>query len=456
MGIIMRKWIGKTAVAGCLAGICLSLSGCAAFDAVKDAMDSMGIQWEEERSEAEREREDLPRQESRPEASGQENAQEGEESSGESSFPEEDPATGENDADKPPQEEFSFTREESGHFAYDSLNEEEKVWYRNINRILGRMQEKQELSESGIEAGMDENHIDKIFQCVLNDHPEYFYVEGYTYTKFTRGSKLVKIEFSGTYSMELEAAKERHGQIQEAARELLAGISEDAGEYDKVKYVYETVIRSTGYDLNAPDNQNIYSVFVNRSSVCQGYAKAVQYLLNSLGMECTMVMGTVDTGEGHAWNLVKVDGSYYFVDATWGDASYQMEENEELGDGRTLPEINYDYLCVTTEQLLRTHTLGGVVPMPQCVSMEANYYVREGAYFTTYDADQVSRVFASAGESGRSDVTLKCDDLTTYRELNRILIEEQGIFEYLDSPDGVIAFAQNEKQLSMTFWMTNE
>ena len=56
-----------------------------------------------------------------------------------------------------------------------------------------------------------------------------------------------------------------------------------------------------------------------------------------------MVAGTVDTGEGHAWNLVKSSGNYYYVDATWGDAFYLVEEAG--GSADNLPQINYDYLC---------------------------------------------------------------------------------------------------------------
>ena len=175
-----------------------------------------------------------------------------------------------------------------------------------------------------------------------------------------------------------------------------------------------------------------------------------------------MVLGTVETGEGHAWNLVKVNGNYYYVDTTWGDVSYQMDDTpsgEEAGDGSgriAMPEINYDYLNVTTAELLRTHSIGGQVPMPLCVATEANYYVREGAYFTFYDREQMEALFRKTLEEGRADVTIKCADEPCYREVVEGLIDGQEIFRYLSDEEGRVAYAQNEKQLSLTFWVTNE
>lgn len=338
-------------------------------------------------------------------------------------------------------------------FAYQGLGEAEQLWYGNIAECLGTMGEQCRLDSAGMDAGLNETDIDRIFQCVLMDHPELFYVEGYTYTKYTRGEELVAIRFSGTYGMESEQVLLRQAEIDDAVQELLQGAANLSDDYDKVKYVYDTLIRNTEYDLTAPDNQNIYSVFVNGKSVCQGYAKAVQYLLERMGVACTLVQGSVDTGEGHAWNLVKVNGSFYYVDATWGDASYLSGDDTVNG---YVPEINYDYLCVTTQQLFRTHILANYVPMPACVDEKDNYYVREGALFTSYDREQMRALFQKFIAEGRPDITMKCSDEECFRQVMTALVDEQEIFDYLEEDNRTIAYTNNEKQLSMTFWVTNE
>lgn len=352
-------------------------------------------------------------------------------------------------------EEGSFLSETAYLYSYNCLTESGKLWYDDIAAILGNMQEEIKLSEAGLKAGLDETCIDKIFQCVLNDHPELFYVSGYTYTKYYRGEKVVAIEFSGKYEMNREEAMLRSREIEAAAQLILDGIDMQATEYDKVKYVYDTIVRGTDYNLESPDNQNIYSVFVGHSSVCQGYAKAAQYLLNRLGVPCTLVQGRVEAGQGHAWNLVKVDGSFYYMDVTWGDASYQTQDGTNVAGGQ-MPEINYDYFCITTAQLLNTHALEHCVPMPECVDMAASYYVRQGAYFESYDKEQLRQLFQRTLENGRMDVTVKCADADCYTEMQTALVDNQEIFDYLSDGKKSIAYASNEKQLSLTFWMTNQ
>ena len=401
--------------------------------------------------------------------------------------------------------EESFLMEEACSFARSSLRQEEQSWYDDMEQALGSFREKIQLNKASLErldASEVDEAVDRIFRCVLGDHPEIFYVDGYSCTKYMQGDKIVSVEFSGSYTMDQEAALGYRDAIEESAQAILAGIERDSGDYEKVKYVYETIVCGTDYDLEASDNQNIYSVFVNHRSVCQGYAKATQYLLNRLGVECTLVLGTVDTGEGHAWNLVKVDGDYYYVDTTWGDVSYQVDEqpsgetgqegaqeaagSEEPGgfgndgpdapadmDSETgedpaedpereesgnlsMPEINYDYLNVTTEELLRTHSIGGAVPMPLCTATRANYYVVEGAYFTSYDKEQMAALFQRASEEGKGDVNVKCADVECYQVIFQALIQNKEIFGYLSDREGGIAYAQNEKQLSLTFWVTNE
>lgn len=338
-------------------------------------------------------------------------------------------------------------KEQENAYSYGKLPEEEKQIYIEILWTL------QELRENVLLSGTDSERIRDIFQCVLNDHPEIFYVQGYTYTQYTLGNVLKKITFTGTYTLNKDEIVHAQEQINNYVNQCLAGLPESADDYEKVKYIYEYLIDHTEYDALAPDNQNICSVFLNGKSVCQGYAKATQYLLQQVGVPAALVLGRVAEGEGHAWNLAAIDGIWYYVDTTWGDASYQASGGMSSFPEKKIPTINYDYLCVTTEQLSKTHLIENVVEVPECTSLDANYYVREGLYITVLDEEQLKRIFKEGYEKGNTYVTLKCASETVYNQLQELLIDHQGIFRYLDCPDGVVSYTDNEEQYCMSFWL---
>ncbi len=322
--------------------------------------------------------------------------------------------------------------------------EEQKVYAEILSSLLG-------LEKETTLSTRDTSLIYKAFQCVMLDHPEIFYVDGYKYTEYSSDEMIEKIVFSGNYIYDIEEIRVRQEKIADVAAKIVDGAPDTTDEYEKVKYVYETIIRNTEYDTASVDNQNICSVFLNGRSVCQGYAKALQYLLREMGMDAGLVIGTVREGDGHAWNLVSVNDNWYYLDATWGDAFYLFGEGQKQQPQTAA--VNYDYLCVTTKQISQTHVMDMPVALPECTSLADNYYVREGLYFEQYDEARIQDLFAAALAEGKEIVTLKCSDSSVYEVVCTELLENQKIFDFIQTSEGSIAYTDNTEQFSITFWL---
>jgi len=331
-------------------------------------------------------------------------------------------------------------------YAYQLLPVELRPLYHELLDILENQIDEKEISSLILE------EIDYVFKCVLVDHPELFYVEGYKYTKHTRKEDIKRIVFSGNYTMSKEEIELRKSEVDLVIEQFLLGISMEDDEYTKVKYTYDYIINNSEYDLESIENQNILSVFLYGKSVCQGYAKAMQFLLLELNVEATLVIGKVNTGERHAWNLVNIDGDYYYVDPTWGDASYVFSASVDnaLNDKAM---INYDYLCVTTEQLLKTHQIDNVVSVPNCTATEANYYEKENIYFEGMDSVKMEELFNKGYANNETNITLKCKSQSTYNEILQVMIEDQEIFSYLEGENKTVTYTYNELQLTISFWL---
>lgn len=346
--------------------------------------------------------------------------------------------------------------QETYEYYFSKLSEGEQRLYCEIKEILGRMGENVLLTGLTAEEQDCDELVNKIFRCVLNDHPELFYVEGFLVTKYTRGKKITAVEFSGDYAGTYENNLERVGQIEAQASRVKQQFEEKKDRYEVVKGVYDWVIRSTEYVSGAPDNQNIYSVLVNHASVCQGYAKTMQYLLNQLQVPCTIVIGTARGSTAaqdapHAWNLVNIDDQFYYLDATWGDASYAGQVNDS-----DCPDVRYEFLNITTAEMLIHHTPEEIVPLPNCSAKKASYYFREGAYFFSCDEEQAKALAKNCFSSGEREISLKCENQKIYEELKEKLVDGKLLLETLGPGRHSMAYLEDPDYLTMTFWVTSD
>lgn len=285
--------------------------------------------------------------------------------------------------------------------------------------------------------------LDEAFQAVLADHGELFWVSGYAYTQYTMGETLIGIDFSPSYTMTKEEREILQGQIDAKAAAILAGVPDDASDYQKVRYVFDYLASNVEYVMNAENNQNIISVFLNGQTVCQGYACATQYLLTRLGIQSAIVTGEAD-GAAHAWNLVRMDGEYYYIDTTWGNSNYASEGQ---GEERF---INYNYFGVTTGEISVTHRADDTFVLPDCTAQADNYYVRENRYFSEWNPDAVGALCKEGYEAGNATVSVKFSSEELYQQNRQYFIEEQHITDYCAGITSLY-YLEDRQQRVLTF-----
>ena len=237
-------------------------------------------------------------------------------------------------------EGLSFSAEEYPY--YQMLSENQQSVYRQIYANAQNLTEK-----FAPEKTVSASDVKIAFEAVIGDHPEMFWLEtGYS-SKYLANGQCVEIDLKyNSTADDLESAKQR---FDAAAQNLITGAASLDSNYEKEKYVHDALASAVTYDLTADMNQSAYSALVNGKSVCAGYARAYQYLLQQLGIPCYYCTGY--SGGDNAWNIVKLEDGYYNVDVTWDDAA----------------AIRYDYFNKTDADFASTHVRQNLsVYLPAC------------------------------------------------------------------------------------------
>ncbi len=256
-------------------------------------------------------------------------------------------------------------------FYRESLNKEEQHVYDTIYKNAVKHNEKNfKIKKISIDT------LNKIFNFVLYDHEELFYVDTVTYTP-EKNSYTKQLKINYNLDKQLRAIYE--SDLKYILDNILVEV-ETLSDYEKAQYAHDYIIANTDYEVNLSNSQNILSVFVNYQSTSTGYSKAYQYILKRVGVYCVFVPGeNIEDGERtpHSLNLLKLDDDqYYYVDTTFDEA-----------EDFPIPDVlKYNYFNLTTEDVLRNFDFNENLPkLPIADSLKYNYFDMRNLYFKKYD-----------------------------------------------------------------------
>ncbi len=315
-------------------------------------------------------------------------------------------------------EEAQLSEADALAYGYSHISEEAQLAYR---QILGCIENNQ---ESVTLTTLDKDIMEQAFLALTSDRGDLFYVSGYSYVEYTNtDGELLSLEFKPNYTMSSEERTAYEASINEIVNSLyLSKITDEMTDYEKALTLFETMIEEVSYREGAEQNQNIISTFLYEETVCQGYASGYQYLMRLLGISSFIVTGTA-SGSSHAWNMIYLDGNWYNVDVTWGNASYSLDGQEE---NEKQNYVNYAYFCISNELLNQTHEADMTFELPQTLSNEDSYYVHEGLYFTELDTAAIDQILSQA-YSNQSSCSIMLNNEESFQEVLQYYITEQKI-----------------------------
>lgn len=193
---------------------------------------------------------------------------------------------------------------------------------------------------------LSNNELFEAYFAFKNDFPQFFWTSSVVLVSSGKIYQVIYEDFANG-----EVRQRYNQKFRKVAEGIINNASGFCTNYEKALYVHNAICRNNTYaneedGITPVDNGFSHSVIgalCNNSSVCDGYAKAFQYIMNRLGVDCLLITG--DAGGSHAWNMLQMDDEkYYFVDLTWDDLD------------STSVDVFYKYFMPSGTEFLSTHT----------------------------------------------------------------------------------------------------
>lgn len=220
----------------------------------------------------------------------------------------------------------------------------------------------------------DGNWLYDVFFQLRLDHPEIFWAVGFKYRHYKDSPNLILIpEYIFDKNKIREHKKALHARVEKLVRPAAK-----FSEWDKEKYVHDFICENIRYDkLKKPYSHEIIGPLGHGVGVCEGIAKSVKILCDALGVWCVIAICGNNPEKGikyrHTWNIVRINGQYYHLDATF-DNTLGRNEDDSVS-------IRYDYFNLDDKNIFRDHE-PLIAPAPACPDGSHSYYREKKLSFT--------------------------------------------------------------------------
>ena len=237
----------------------------------------------------------------------------------------------------------------------------------------------------------DGNWLYDVFFQLRLDHPEIFWAVGFKYRHYKDSPNLILIpEYIFDKNKIREHKKALHTRVEKLVRPAAK-----FSEWDKEKYVHDFICENIRYDkLKKPYSHEIIGPLGHGVGVCEGIAKSVKILCDALGVWCVIAICGNNPEKGikyrHTWNIVRINGQYYHLDATF-DNTLGRNEDDSVS-------IRYDYFNLDDKNIFRDHE-PLIAPAPACPDGSHSYYREKKLSFTK--TEDVYKRALQAARKGR-------------------------------------------------------
>lgn len=149
---------------------------------------------------------------------------------------------------------------------------------------------------------------------------------------YTPNTALNSCDWTIIYNLTYYTTASQEAELDAKVASVLSSLNlSSKTDYEKAYAIYHYICQNVTYDTAHQNDSSYtlkhtaYAALINHTAVCQGFALLYYRMAMQAGLPCRVITGTkVSTGGTHAWNIVQINGSYYYVDPTFdaGNSSY--------------------------------------------------------------------------------------------------------------------------------------